>query len=106
MLTVFSRLRPPRREAVSDERTFGSRCALHRKTRSHQDKPNPEALLALGSRDPPHRSLARPMLLGCTDVYAGVQEYPLFTMSSLPLIALARRRPSPVARDGIDALSH
>jgi hypothetical protein len=24
------------------------------------------------------------MLLGCADVYAGAQEYPLFTMSSLP----------------------
>jgi hypothetical protein len=66
------------------ERTFGSRCALHRKTRSHQDKPNPEALLARSSRDPPHRPLARLMLLGCDGVYASAQEYPLFTMSNLP----------------------
>jgi hypothetical protein len=68
----------------SSERTFGSRCALHRKTRSHQDKPNPEASLALSSRDPPHRPLARLMLLGCDGVYASAQEYPLFTMSRLP----------------------
>jgi hypothetical protein len=76
--------RPPRREAASSERTFGSRCALHRKTRSHQDKPNPEASLALSSRDPPHRPLAQLMLLGCDGVYASAQEYPLFTMSRLP----------------------
>jgi hypothetical protein len=102
MLTVFLPPRPPRREAASSERTFGSRCALHRKTRSHQDKPNPEASLARSSRDPPHRPLARLMLLGCDGVYASAQEYPLFTMSSLPLFDLARQLPPPVARDGTD----
>ncbi len=38
-------------------RTFGSRCALHRKTRSHQDKPNPEAL-ACAQLSSPSTSIA------------------------------------------------
>ena len=55
---------------------------MHRKTRSHQDKPDPIPRL----REEPkilHIKACASMLLEDADVYAGAQEYPLFTMSSL-----------------------
>jgi hypothetical protein len=46
---------------------------------------NPTRKLACArSRGPPHRPFAWPMLLGRAGVYAGVQAYPLFTMSRKP----------------------
>jgi hypothetical protein len=58
--------------------------------------PTPRRSLARDLRGPPLRSFARPKLLERASVYAGVQAYPLFTMS---------RNPPRSVADGIGALS-
>jgi hypothetical protein len=58
--------------------------------------PTQRRSLARDLRGPPLRSFARPKLLEPASVYAGVQAYPLFTMS---------RKPHAIARGGKDVLS-
>ena len=58
--------------------------------------PTPRRSLARDLRGPPLRSFARPKLLERASVYAGVQAYPLFTMS---------RNPPRSVADGIGALN-
>ena len=86
--------RPPRQRSSSSERTFGSGAHCYRKTRSHQDKPNPKPALAHSSRDPPHRPLARAhdALADAPACYASVSGIsPLYDVK-ICRCALARRR--------------
>ena len=71
MLTVFGSPRPPRREAAlaSEHSAVGAHCT--ERPEVNQDKPDSEISLARAPRGPPHRSFARPMLLGGADLLAG-----------------------------------
>ena len=76
--------------------TFGSVRIAQKDQKSIRINPTPRRSLARDLRGPPLRSFARPKLLERASVYAGVQAYPLFTMS---------RNPPRSVADGIGALS-
>src|SRR5205085_9330783 len=76
--------------------TFGSVRIAQKDQKSIRINPTPRRSLARDLRGPPLRSFARPKLLERASVYAGVQAYPLFTMS---------RNPPRSVADGIGTLS-
>ena len=84
MLTVFDPLRAARRERhwAGKHSAVGAHCT--ERPEVNQDKPDSKSSLARYLRGPPLRSFARPKLLERASVYAGVQAYPLFTMSRNP----------------------
>jgi hypothetical protein len=84
MLTVFDpAFRRSERTALSRQ-TFGSVRIAQKDQKSIRINPTQRHLLAQDLRGPPLRSFARPKLLERASVYAGVQAYPLFTMSRNP----------------------
>ena len=84
MLTVFDPLSAARRERhwAGKHSAVGAHCT--ERPEVNQDKPDSKSSLARYLRGPPLRSFARPKLLERASVYAGVQAYPLFTMSRNP----------------------
>src|SRR4029078_9778112 len=84
MLTAFNPLRSARRERHWAGKHFGSVRIAQKDQKSIRINPTRKISLARALQGPPHRPFARPMLLERADVYAGVQAYPLFTMSRNP----------------------
>ena len=96
MLTVFDPAYHRSERTVLGGQTFGSVRIAQKDQKSIRINPTPRRSLARDLRGPPLRSFARPKLLERASVYAGVQAYPLFTMSRNPPRSFA---------DGIGALS-
>ena len=84
MLTVFGPAFHRSERTGSGRQTFGSVRIAQKDQKSIRINPTQRRSLARDLRGPPLRSFARPKLLERASVYAGVQAYPLFTMSRNP----------------------